>query len=69
MQWEHARNQSQLATLKVEVEQAKSEHAEEKSWMSTYRKEMEELRLTAKIQKDRQYRAEEKQQKAESERK
>lgn len=46
---ERSQNQSQLAAMKVEVEQAKIELAEKKSRMSALLEELEKLRLTARM--------------------
>lgn len=66
---ECSQNQSQLAIMKTEIEQAKHELTEEKSCMSDLLEELEELRLTAWIQEDCRFCAVDKQQRAESERK
>lgn len=46
---EHARNQSQLAAMDVEVEQAKNELVEEKSLMFALLEELQKLKLAAQI--------------------
>lgn len=69
VQRKFAQNQSKLAALKAEVEEPKNELVEEKSRKSSYLEEMEELRLTTKLQDDRRHRAEEKQLKVKKERK
>lgn len=66
---ERARVQTQLVVMKVEVDQAKHELAEEKSRMFALLQEMEELRVTAWIESDRRFQAKEKKHRAESERK
>lgn len=66
---ERSQNQSQLAAMKAKVEHAKNELTKEKSRISTLLEKLEELRLTAWIQEDHWFHADEKQQRAETKRK
>lgn len=52
VQQKRTRNLAQVATLKLEVEQAKNELAKEKGRMSSYLEKMDDLRMMASIQNE-----------------
>lgn len=69
VQQESAQNLYQMAALKFKMVHAKKELGEEKSRMSSYLAEMEELRMTVHMQNEHQHHAEAQQCRAEKERK
>lgn len=62
-----ARNQAMLATKTAEVDQVRHELAEERSRMASLLQELEELRLSASVEQNHRYQADDRARKAKEE--